>query len=65
MGSKFDTLAPPQVFAELLQTEENYVGILKTILEVFRDPLEVRNMNINSIIIASSVYYSNNGGRAR
>ena len=24
----------------MLQTEENYVGILDTILEVFRDPLE-------------------------
>lgn len=32
--------ARQQVFAELLQTEENYVGILDTILEVFRDPLE-------------------------
>ena len=29
-----------QVFAELVQTEENYVSILRTILEVFKQPLE-------------------------
>ena len=37
--------ARQQVFAELLQTEENYVGILNTILEVFRDPLEKTSDN--------------------
>ena len=28
------------MFAELVQTEENYVSILRTILEVFKQPLE-------------------------
>jgi len=32
--------ARQQVFAELVQTEENYVNILRTIVEVFKRPLE-------------------------
>jgi hypothetical protein len=44
--SKKSISARQQVFAELLHTEENYVGILQTILEVFRDPLEDPKMQL-------------------
>ena len=32
--------ARQQVFAELVQTEENFVNILRTIVDVFKTPLE-------------------------
>ncbi len=35
-----------QVFAELVQTEENYVSILRTIVEVFKEPLEDPKMQL-------------------
>ena len=36
--------ARQHVFHELVQTETNYINILKTILEVFKEPLEDPNL---------------------